>query len=129
MKDVLLLHWLELLLSIQIIKHETDRQRDRQTDRQKNRQTDRQAGRQRQRQRQRQTKISAKEDHFIPLFKVPSVETAKSVESKEANHLVDKTFSFVNTGSVICFPMPIGTKFDLEVAKISVSADNDLFVF
>ena len=89
----------------------------------------RERGRGRARQTETESKISAKEDHFIPLFKVTSVETAKSVESKEANHLVDKTFSFVNTGSVICFPMPTDTKFDLEVVKISVSADNNLFVF
>ena len=86
--------------------------------------------RERKRERERESKISAKEDHFIPLFKVTSVEPAKSVESKEANnHLADKTFSFVNTGSVIFFPMPTGTKFDLENAKISVSPDNNLLVF
>ena len=27
------------------------------------------------------------------------------------------------------FPVPIGTKFELEVGKLSVSADDNLFVF
>ena len=76
----------------------------------------------------RQSKILAKKDHFRPLLKLTSLENAKSEEPKEANHLADKTFSFVNIGSVICFPMPFGTKFEFEIAKISVAADDNLLV-
>ena len=80
------------------------------------------------RERERESKILAKKDHFRSLLKLTSVENAKSEESKEVNHLADKTFSFVNIGSVICFPIPIGTKFELEVAKICISADDNLLV-
>ena len=80
------------------------------------------------RERQRESKILTKKDHYRPLLKLTSFENAKSVVSKEANHLANNTFSFVNIGSVICFPMPIGTKVELEIAKISVSADDNLLV-
>ena len=102
LKDVSILLWLELLLWIQ--------------------------ERERERERERESKILAKKDHFRSLLKLTSVENAKSEESKEVNHLADKTFSFVNIESVICFPMPIGTKFELEVAKICISADDNLLV-
>ena len=78
--------------------------------------------------KERQSKILAKKDHFRPLLKLTSLENAKSEEPKEANHLADKTFSFVNIGSVICFPMPFSTKFEFEIAKTSVSADDNLLV-
>ena len=78
------------------------------------------------RERQRESKILAKKDHFRPLLKLTSVGNAKSVESTEANQLGEKAFSF---GSAIFFPMLIGTKFELEVANISVSADDNLLVF
>ena len=93
LKDVFLLHWLELLLWIRTIKHKRDQN-------------------------------ISKKDHFNLPSKLTSPEYEKSVESKEANHLADKTFSLVNIGSVICFPMSIGTKFELEV----VSADDNLLV-
>ena len=80
------------------------------------------------RERDRESKILTKKDHFRPLLKLTSFENAKSVVSKEANHLANNTFSFVNIGSVICFPMPTGTKVGLEIAKISVSADDNLLV-
>ena len=80
------------------------------------------------RERQSESKTLTKKDHFRPLLKLTSFENAKSVVSKEANHLANNTFSFVNIGSVICFPMPIGTKVELEIAKISVSADDNLLV-
>ena len=79
-------------------------------------------------EREKESKILAKKGHFRPLLKLTSLENVKSEEPKEANHLADKTFSFVNIGSVICFPMPIGTKFELKVAKTSVSADDNLLV-
>ena len=82
----------------------------------------------REREREREREILAKKDHFRPLLKLTSLENVKSEEPKEANHLADKTFSFVNIGSVICFPMPIGPKFELKVAKTSVSADDNLLV-
>ena len=78
--------------------------------------------------KERQSKILAKKDHFRPLLTLTSLENAKSEEPKEANHLADKTFSFVNIGSVICFSMPFGTKFEFEIAKTSVSADDNLLV-
>ena len=98
LKDVFLLHWLELLLWIQ--KRETERD----------------------------SKILTKKDNFRPILKLTSFEKAKSVVSKEANHLANSSIPFVNIGSVICFPMPIGTKVELEIAKISVSADDNLLV-
>ena len=70
--------------------------------------------------RDREQNISKKK--IILGLYLTSLKTLKSEEPKEANHLADQTFLFVNIGSVICFPMPIGTKFELEVAKISVSA-------
>ena len=78
--------------------------------------------------RERESKILAKKDHFRSLLKLTSVENAKSEESKEINHFADKTFSFVNIGSVVCFPMPISTKFEFEVAKICISVDDNLLV-
>ena len=79
-------------------------------------------------ERERESKILTKKDHFRPLLRLTSFENAKSVVSKEANLLANNTFSFVNIGSVICFPMPIGTKVGLEIAKISVSANDNLLV-
>ena len=38
-------------------------------------------------ERERESKILANKDHFSPLLNLTSVENAKSVESKEANHL------------------------------------------
>ena len=77
MKDIFHLHWLELLVWVQAIKHK------------------------------REQNIS-KKDHFSPPLRLTFAEKAKSVQLKYANHLADKTFLFVNIGSVICFPMPIG---------------------
>ena len=84
--------------------------------------------RERERERERQSKILAKKDHFRSLLKLTSVENAKSEESKEINHFADKTFSLVNIGSLVCFPMPISTKFEFEVAKICISVDDNLLV-
>ena len=78
-------------------------------------------------EREREGKILAKKDHFRPLLKLTSLENVKLEEPEEANHLADKTFSFV-TGSVICFAMPIGTIFELEVAKMYISADDNFLV-
>ena len=85
-------------------------------------------GREREREGERESKILGKKDHFRSLSKLTSVENAKSEESKEINHFTNKTFSFVNIGSVVCFPMPISTKFELEVAKICISVDDNLLV-
>ena len=104
LKNVSILLWLELLLWIQ--KGERERERER----------------------ERESKILGKKDHFRSLSKLTSVENAKSEESKEINHFTNKTFSFVNIGSVVCFPMPISTKFELEVAKICISVDDNLLV-
>ena len=101
LKDIFLLQWLGVLHWIRTIKYKIEREREQNI---------------------------SKKCHFNPLLQITSFENAKSVESKVANHLADKTFSFANIGSVICFPMPICTKFELEVAKISVSADDNLLV-
>ena len=79
--------------------------------------------------KERESEILAKNYHFWPSLNLTSLELAKSEEPKQANHLAVETFSFVDIGSVICFPMSIGTKFELEVAKISVSADDNFLVF
>ena len=61
----------------------------------------------------RESKTSEK-DNFSTQFQFTSAENVKVAESKQFSHLIDKTFTFLDTLSVIHFPMPVGAKFELK---------------
>ena len=56
----------------------------------------------------RESKISAKKCNFS---------SPKSVESKEANYLVDKTFSFVNMNQWFAFQCQLALNLSLKLQK------------
>ena len=62
----------------------------------------------------KESKLWAKKTIYVP-FCFTSTKNVKVVESKKVSHVVQKTFSFLDTRSVICFPMLIRGNFVLKV--------------
>ena len=58
----------------------------------------------------KESKLWAKKTIYVP-FCFTSAENVKVTESKKVSHVVEKTFSFLDTRLVICFPMLIRAKF------------------